>query len=71
MGLYFDASYFPGLGSYQTAADTSWWTEDPTIISGMNDTLIEVQPDAVVPTVIPLILLMIMDVHLTRQFLLL
>lgn len=46
-GLYFDASYFPGLGSYQTTADTSWWTEDPTIISGMNDTLIEVQPDAV------------------------
>jgi subtilisin-like proprotein convertase family protein len=46
-GLFFDASYFPGLGSYQTSADTSWWTEDPTIISGMNDTLIEVQPDAV------------------------
>lgn len=46
-GLFFDASYFPGLGSYQTQADTSWWTEDPTIISGMNDTLIVVQPDAI------------------------
>ena len=46
-GLFFDGSYFPGLGSYQTQADTSWWTEDPTIISGMNDTLIVVQPDAI------------------------
>ena len=46
-GLFFDASYFPGLGSYQTTADTSWWNNDPTIISGQNDTLIVVQPDAI------------------------
>ena len=44
-GLFFDASYFPGLGSYQTQADTSWWNNDPTIISGLNDTLIVVQPE--------------------------
>lgn len=44
-GLYFDASFFPGLGSYQTEADTSWWSADPTIISGQNDTLIVVQPN--------------------------
>ena len=43
-GLFFDASYFPGLGSYQTSADTSWWNADPTIISGQNDTSIVVQP---------------------------
>ncbi|MFM7661682.1 MAG: gliding motility-associated C-terminal domain-containing protein [Bacteroidota bacterium] len=46
-GLYFDASFFPGLGSYQTQADTSWWTYSPTIISGQNDTSIVVQPSQV------------------------
>ena len=46
-GLFFDGSYFPGLGAYQTTADTSWWNNDPTIISGQNDTLIVVQPDAI------------------------
>jgi len=47
-GLFFDASYFPGLGSYNTTADTSWWSFDPTIISGLNgDTLIVVQPPQV------------------------
>ena len=45
-GLFFDASYFPGLGSYQTSADTSWWNNDPTIISGQNDTSIVVQPES-------------------------
>ncbi len=45
-GLFFDASYFPGLGSYQTSADTSWWNNDPTIISGQNDTSIVVQPQS-------------------------
>jgi gliding motility-associated-like protein len=44
-GLFFDASFFPGLGSYNTVADTSWWSDDPTIISGQNDTLIVVQPN--------------------------
>ena len=44
-GLYFDAAFFPGLGSYNTYADTSWWSYDPTIISGQNDTLIVVQPN--------------------------
>ena len=46
-GLFFDGSYFPGLGSYQTSADTSWWNNDPTIISNQNDTLIVVQPNTV------------------------
>lgn len=46
-GLFFDASYFPGLGSYQTSADTSWWNNDPTIISGQNDTSIVVEPTSI------------------------
>ena len=46
-GLFFDASFFPGLGSYQTEVDTSWWTADPTIISGQTDTLLIVQPNQV------------------------
>ena len=45
-GLFFDASFFPGLGSYQTNADTSFWNSDPTIISGQNDTILVVQPNA-------------------------
>ena len=45
-GLFFDSSFFPGLGSYQTESDTSYWSNDPTIISGQNDTSIVVQPAA-------------------------
>ena len=45
--MFFDASYFPGLGSYQTSADTSWWNNDPTIISGQNDTSIVVEPTSI------------------------
>lgn len=45
--LYFDASYFPGMSSYQNTADQSWWTNDPTIISGQNDTSIVVLPTTV------------------------
>lgn len=44
-GLYFDPSYFPGLGSYQNTVESSFWSTDPTIISGQNDTLITVQPN--------------------------
>jgi len=44
-GLYFDGSYFPGLGSYQNTVDNSFWSADPTIISSQNDTLIVVQPN--------------------------
>jgi subtilisin-like proprotein convertase family protein len=44
-GLYFDGSYFPGLGSYQNTVNNSFWSPDPTIISGQTDTLIVVQPN--------------------------
>ncbi|MDG1840966.1 MAG: gliding motility-associated C-terminal domain-containing protein [Crocinitomicaceae bacterium] len=45
-GLFFDSSFFPGLGSYQTSADTSFWSPDPTIISGQSDTVLIVQPNS-------------------------
>ncbi|MEN9914638.1 MAG: hypothetical protein RL528_1397 [Bacteroidota bacterium] len=44
-GLYFDASYFPGIGNYQNTVQSSFWSADPTIISSQNDTLITVQPN--------------------------
>ena len=43
-GLYFDGSYFPGIGNYQNTVQSSFWSPDPTIISAQNDTLIVVQP---------------------------
>ena len=43
-GLYFDASYFPGIGNYQNTVQSSFWSPNPTIISSQNDTLITVQP---------------------------
>ena len=44
-GLFFDASYFPGIGNYQNSVQSSFWSPDPTIISSQNDTLITVQPN--------------------------
>ena len=43
-GLFFDASYFPGIGNYQNTVQSSFWSPNPTIISSQNDTLITVQP---------------------------
>lgn len=45
-GLFFDGSYFPGLGGYQNYVVSDFWSSDPTIISGQSDTLIVVQPTA-------------------------
>lgn len=44
-GLYFDGSFFPGLSGYQNTVASEYWENDPTIISGQNDTLLVVQPD--------------------------
>jgi len=44
-GLFFDQSFFPGISGYQNIVVTEDWTNDPTIISGQNDTLLVVQPD--------------------------
>lgn len=46
-GLFFDGSYFPGLGGYQTVVANDFWSNDPTIVSGQNDTSIFVQPNLV------------------------
>lgn len=45
-GLYFDESFFPGMQGYQNTVMSDFWTNDPTILSGQNDTLIVVQPNA-------------------------
>lgn len=44
-GLFFDGSFFPGLGGYQNTIASDFWENDPTIISGQNDTSIVVQPN--------------------------
>lgn len=44
-GLFFDQSFFPGASSYQNSVVTEGWANDPTIVSGQNDTLIVVQPN--------------------------
>lgn len=44
-GLYFDDSFFSGVGGYQNSVVSDEWANDPTIISNANDTLIVVQPN--------------------------
>jgi subtilisin-like proprotein convertase family protein len=44
-GLYFDPSFFPGLGGYNNYAVDTYWNTDPTIVSGPNDTLVNVIPN--------------------------
>lgn len=44
-GLYFDPSFFPGLAGYQNTVSSEFWSPDPTIISGQNDTLLVIQPN--------------------------
>lgn len=45
--LYFDASFFPGTSTYQNTIESSWWNNDPSIISGQNDTSIVVLPPTI------------------------
>ncbi len=44
-GLFFDPSFFPGLSGYQNTVVSSEWLDDPTIISGQDDTVLIVQPN--------------------------
>ncbi len=46
-GLFFDASFFPGLQGYNNSAVTSYWSNDPTIVSQGGDTITTVLPNAV------------------------
>lgn len=45
--LYFDAAFLPGAGNYQNTIESSWWNNDPSIISGQNDTSIVVLPPTI------------------------
>jgi subtilisin-like proprotein convertase family protein len=44
-GIYFNAALYPETEGYQNTLVSDFWTADPTIISGQNDTLITIQPD--------------------------
>ena len=44
-GLFFDPSFFAGLGGYQNTIASSEWLDDPTIISGQDDTVLVIQPN--------------------------
>ena len=44
-GIYFNASLFPDDEGYQNYVVSDLWADDPTIVSGQNDTLIVVQPN--------------------------
>ncbi len=44
-GLFFDQSLFPGSTGYQNYVVSDEWTDDPTIVSGQDDTLLVVQPN--------------------------
>lgn len=43
-GLYFNQSLYPNAEGYQNIVTNEFWTNDPTILSGQNDTLIVIQP---------------------------
>jgi hypothetical protein len=44
-GIYFNSSLYPDLEGYQNTVTSSFWSPDPSIVSGMNDTLIVIQPN--------------------------
>lgn len=44
-GLYFNSALYPDAEGYQNYIVSEFWTSDPSIISGQNDTLLVVQPN--------------------------
>jgi subtilisin-like proprotein convertase family protein len=44
-GIFFNAALYPETEGYQNTLVSDFWTADPTIISGQNDTLITIQPN--------------------------
>ncbi len=44
-GIYFNASLYPETEGYQNTILSDFWSPDPTITSGQNDTLITIQPN--------------------------
>jgi gliding motility-associated-like protein len=43
-GLYFNSDLFPNSESYQNYINTEYWMANPSIISGMNDTVVTILP---------------------------
>ena len=43
-GIYFNSSLYPESEGYQNTIVSDFWNSDPSIISGMTDTLIIIQP---------------------------
>ncbi len=46
-GIYFNSSLYPDSEGYQNTIEDDYWNSDPSIVSGMNDTLITIQPDVI------------------------
>ena len=44
-GIYFNQSLYPDQEGYQNTVVSDFWSNDPTIISGQNDTALVVQPN--------------------------
>ncbi len=44
-GIYFNASLYPETEGYQNSVVSDFWSADPSITSGQNDTLITIQPN--------------------------
>lgn len=44
-GIYFNQSLYPDQEGYQNIIVSDFWSNDPTIISGQNDTALVVQPN--------------------------
>ncbi len=44
-GIYFNSSLYPESEGYQNTIENDFWSNDPSIISAMTDTLIVIQPN--------------------------
>jgi subtilisin-like proprotein convertase family protein len=44
-GIYFNQSLYPDQEGYQNTIVSDFWSNDPTIVSGQNDTALVVQPN--------------------------
>jgi hypothetical protein len=44
-GIYFNQSLYPDQEGYQNTVVSDFWSNDPTIVSGQNDTALVVQPN--------------------------
>ncbi|MDX1445730.1 gliding motility-associated C-terminal domain-containing protein [Lishizhenia sp.] len=45
-GLFFNQDLFPETEGYQNVIEQEWWTDDPAIVGGQEDTVLMVNPSA-------------------------